>query len=61
MKWVTTKKELHKALDEALQIVKDKHGVSSGRFAEQIGKLRSLVNHLPEEEEHGGSSSVRGA
>ena len=58
----TTKEELLEALDEAMKIIQGQKGVkleadyladvryhypkSMSRLAEQIGKLRSLVNHL---------------
>lgn len=63
MNWVSSKKDLHQALDEAMKIIQGEKGVkresdyladvryhypkSMSRLAEQIGKLRSLVNHLP--------------
>ena len=64
MGWISTKDNLHKALDEAMEIIQGKVGPKTEcdyetdarhtypqRFsllAEQIGKLRSLVNHLPD-------------
>ena len=57
--WTTTKQDLIDALDEMSEIAR-LHGIRnpsihaynqiSEELFEQIGKLRSLVDHLPEED-----------
>jgi len=51
MTWTTTKKELEESVNALGNIVRSKTLYSPIKLrllSRQIGKLRSLVNHLPE-------------
>ena len=51
--WITKKQELIDTLDEMSDIIKTPIfcGLQLEKIALQIGKLRSLINHLPPDKE----------